>query len=622
MAILCSNCGKTLEKDDAQFCNNCGASITPHTSKPQSAFGSQNSVSPSKQPEILSTERNNPVTGSAVDKSAQPAIRVQVVKPSEQNIPSSQEQTKKPVEQKPSIRVEVVKSAQNDQAHVSEQLSQQPSAYSVSRPTSLSSSPEQPPADQKRNPVSWSGIEEKQGKKDFGKSTSIAHKSAEVHTSVETEVKTDETKDQTPAQKPEPKQPEKSVRSSRTSAMEQRRKSSAVEWPTPMTHVSITDRSGGEKESEKPVEEKKLQPPPVTEPDARELRVKVWEQQDAEESQEAAQTSLEKQPAPFTDLPSTPPVHTPLASGQHQLEDEAIEDKPTQLLEVKPDQKQSKARSVDDIENQSTAQLPPSKPVTPVSHVRNPVSQAGMRDNIKVHKSDGPQSLSGISNQEDLAVFPQPAYQPATVSNPASLSGSQQRDELQRPLQQQAIPAPSSQSRKGFPVKIVALLLVILVILVTGSWVLFAKPFDVPAVTQTQLPFSDATLGVSLQYPNGWSYQKDSAHSAVHFYDSSRTAQVNVTVADTGDMTKLMQQQATQLGMTSVKSQAPATFAGSTWQSERGSVLQNGANYACTLFVTTHAGHIVVLTQLAPQSTYNDEESVVFSSLRTSMQFI
>jgi hypothetical protein len=73
--------------------------------------------------------------------------------------------------------------------------------------------------------------------------------------------------------------------------------------------------------------------------------------------------------------------------------------------------------------------------------------------------------------------------------------------------------------------------------------------------------------------------------------------------------------------MSGAKSVVPLSFAGMSWQGMQGTVLQSGASYTCTIFATTHANHLVMLTQLAPQSVYHQEDSVVFSALRQSLRF-
>ena len=178
-------------------------------------------------------------------------------------------------------------------------------------------------------------------------------------------------------------------------------------------------------------------------------------------------------------------------------------------------------------------------------------------------------------------------------------------------------------TRQRLPVTLVAAVLVALVLIGVGSWLVIAQPFSVPPVTQPLLGFSDAHLGLSLLYPNGWTSKKDASDSTVQFYDSSHTAQVIIAISNvnTSTITASLQKQSAQLGMSGAKSVASLSFAGASWQAMQGTVQQGGASYTCTIFATTHANHLVMLTQLAPQSVYNQEESVVFSALRQSLRF-
>lgn len=157
-----------------------------------------------------------------------------------------------------------------------------------------------------------------------------------------------------------------------------------------------------------------------------------------------------------------------------------------------------------------------------------------------------------------------------------------------------------------------------------GAWIVLFQPFAVPDITQTQQHFQNLSLGVSLQYPNGWTTQMDAKTGAVYFYDSSRTDQVNIVAATANgtDPGQYLQKEAAQLGITSLKTKAPASFAGTTWQQAQGTLLQNGVNYTATLFMTVHNQRFYTFMQIAPQSTYNDAERLVFSSMRSTFQFI
>jgi hypothetical protein len=171
---------------------------------------------------------------------------------------------------------------------------------------------------------------------------------------------------------------------------------------------------------------------------------------------------------------------------------------------------------------------------------------------------------------------------------------------------------------------IIAVVLCLVVVGGVGAWLVEFQPFSVPAITQPQQSFQDAPLGLSLLYPTGWTTQLDRAKATVHFSDSSHTAEVIITVkpANTSDMAQYLRQQAAQQGMTGVKAGSPLSFAGATWQVVQGSTRRSGANYTEAIVATVHAGHLFTLLQLAPQSIYAQEEQLVFSAMRSSLQFM
>src|SRR2546430_16093008 len=53
-----------------------------------------------------------------------------------------------------------------------------------------------------------------------------------------------------------------------------------------------------------------------------------------------------------------------------------------------------------------------------------------------------------------------------------------------------------------------------------------------------------------------------------------------------------------------------------------GSVLEGGASYTETVIVTVHNQHLFTILLLAPQITYAQEDQLVFSSMRSSFQFV
>ena len=188
--------------------------------------------------------------------------------------------------------------------------------------------------------------------------------------------------------------------------------------------------------------------------------------------------------------------------------------------------------------------------------------------------------------------------------------------------QSQASAAPQKKNRK---LLVFVLFLVFLLIAGgIGAWIVLFQPFAVPDITQPQQHFQNPSLGVSLQYPSGWTTQMDAKTGAVHFYDSTHTDQANIVAANANGTNagQYLQKEAAQLGITALKTRSPASFAGTTWQQAQGTLLQNGANYTETLFVTLHNQRFYTFMQIAPQSTYNDEDRLIFSSMRSTFQFV
>jgi hypothetical protein len=136
--------------------------------------------------------------------------------------------------------------------------------------------------------------------------------------------------------------------------------------------------------------------------------------------------------------------------------------------------------------------------------------------------------------------------------------------------------------------------------------------------------FSDTNLGFSVLYPTDWQARIDHKSSIVHFYDSTQTDKVDIAVsnATTSQVAQFLQQQASQLGMTNVTTEPSRSFAGSSWQQVQGKLSQEGVSYSVTLLATIHGNRLYLLTQRSPQSTYNDEEALIFSAMRAGWRFL
>ena len=180
---------------------------------------------------------------------------------------------------------------------------------------------------------------------------------------------------------------------------------------------------------------------------------------------------------------------------------------------------------------------------------------------------------------------------------------------------------PNRKSRKP----LVFLLIVLGLLLIGGlvAWIVVDQPFTVPAVTNTDQPFQNSTLGFVLRYPQGWTAHIDTKKGSVSFYDSSHTGQVIVQEATaTGSIAQYSKNEVAQLGMTGQTSLPLLAFAGTTWQQIKGSVVQGGATYTVILLATEHNNHFYSIVQLAPPAAYSGEEQLVFSHLRATFRFL
>jgi len=383
-------------------------------------------------------------------------------------------------------------------------------------------------------------------------------------------------------------------------------------------------------------------PSPRTEPPAQELHAEIADQHVTEAS--APSDAAQNTPVPATslsldELPSTPllPVseepeksdQEPEASDEPEagdIEEDAVEDLPTLLLES------SSAEAL----------------------ASDPTDSADAEETQKDHADGGnkqstrpavvqpiPAKFSAFPDVVSKLTSPLPSAVPPIPASISSFPDAVRRFTSPLPALAQSLPARLSalpaamreltssipalpRTRQRLPMPVVASVLVALVLIGVGSWLVFAQPFSVPQVTQPLLGFSDAHLGLSLLYPNGWTSKKDASDSTVQFYDRSQTAQVIIAVSNINNstITAALQKQSAQLGMSGAKSVAPLAFAGASWQAMQGSVQQNSASYTCTVFATTHANRLVIWTQLAPQSVYSREESVIFSAMRQSLRFV
>ena len=242
-----------------------------------------------------------------------------------------------------------------------------------------------------------------------------------------------------------------------------------------------------------------------------------------------------------------------------------------------------------------------------------------------------PVEEQNVENLPTSSLVIEPSEQPVVAD--AGSDEIQYQDTARLPLP--SIPAiitsvprilmpPVQRARRSFPAVIVIASLAVLLLGGLGAWVMIFQPFSVSPVTDPTQSFKSINLRVSLLYPTGWIVQVEKSKSTVRFSDSSQTAQVVLVTAGAtnNDLSRYLQQQATQMGITGAKQGTQVSFAGALWQQIQGTVQKSGANYTTTIFVTVHDHRLFTLMQQAHQSIYAQEEELIFLPMRSSLQFM
>ena len=344
----------------------------------------------------------------------------------------------------------------------------------------------------------------------------------------------------------------------------------------------------------------------------RELRIKVWEGE-AEESSE-----VEDQP--------TVPVPSAFAGEKdgHSFSPAARREQSAS----------DTARAGE--EERGDADLP-TRPL--VAHLSVPEQVHAQRTSERrfpaqsYRRAIPPQSLPGQMRDQQQQGFsapvsPNPGQPPIRQQSmipamPLSSPGFQQ------PIatgERAASPVSSRPARRKSKMRIVVVLVMLLVLLGGGLiyWLIAYQPFSVPAVTSTSLSFRNANLGITLQYPQGWTSRLDSAHQTASFFDANHVDQVTISVTSSNrsSATGYVSKEAAQLGLTAQKNLSPVTFAGTTWQRVQGTLLVSGATDTETLLVAQHGSHFYSIAQIAPAATYVDADGLFFSMFRATFQFL
>ncbi|MBE3558189.1 MAG: zinc ribbon domain-containing protein [Ktedonobacteraceae bacterium] len=425
-------------------------------------------------------------------------------------------------------------------------------------------------------------------------------------------------------------------------------------WPAPLTHVSVA----GQADLAGPLEARAASDtdmPSESEIPARSPQIKTSGTEEKKQEQNAPARSPESQKektdaaahsASLDELPtmqmeSVRAEQPPSGQDEGDGEEIPVEDRPTLLVEAVELEEQSeqnpatpvqKKADAGDKQDQQKKQQTDAGDITQMNTTQMPVAP----QNARITAETPLQSLQSarsaavppvISEQEQTSPLiavagkhetiaqehvPQQGYVPFTPA-------------YQPPAELPATPPvrPATTGRR-FSVLLVTGLLLVLVLLGTGTWIFVARPFSVPEVTKPLVEFKDTGLRVALLYPNGWKYQIERDKATVRFHDSSRAFQFTLIAADAAgsSVDKFLQQQVSQQGVTNAKAGTPLSFSGATWQQTQGNVQISGANYTCTILVTEHGNRLFALVELAPQSVYSDAEQSIFGPMRQSFRFL
>ncbi len=248
-----------------------------------------------------------------------------------------------------------------------------------------------------------------------------------------------------------------------------------------------------------------------------------------------------------------------------------------------------------------------------------------------------PQSLPGQKREPQQGFAAQPTSNPGQpltrqqpVMSPVPLSspGFQQPVTAQAPatIERTPTPVPARPVRRKSRMRLVVVLVMLFVLLGGGLiyWIVAYQPFSVPAVTSTSLPFSNASLGIALQYPQGWTSRLDAAHQTATFFDAGHVDQLTISaIASSGtSASAYASKEAAQLGLTAQKNLSPITFAGTVWQRVQGTLLVSGATDTETVLVAQHGNRLYTIAQIAPAVTYAGADGLFFAVFRAHFQFL
>lgn len=301
-----------------------------------------------------------------------------------------------------------------------------------------------------------------------------------------------------------------------------------------------------------------------------------------------------------SDLSAIPQESQPPRSEPGQI---AIEDLPTRRMPLTPAQRDVLS----------------DRPVS-----RGKPATSGIEEIAEVDTVTMPASSSASS-----ATPPAPAEKVAQPSEQTPPGPRPEQPPIHSSVIAGAVPAPVTATpppvRRARRISVLFIVGILGILLLSsgGIWVYLTHPFSVAPVTQPWQSFKSTPLGVSLNYPTSW-LTENTGQGGLSLHDSSNTAMFTLsrTPASGNDPAHLLQQQGNKLGITNVKTLAPVTFAGVSWQREEGSVQISSATYTIVLCSGTHGNYVYLAGQSAAQDVYGEYEQSIFAYMRSSFRFL
>jgi len=320
---------------------------------------------------------------------------------------------------------------------------------------------------------------------------------------------------------------------------------------------------------------------------------------------------------------------TPAPKNWGSAKKEEIEDLPTRPVEAAP----GPARPLSPLPStprqisQAQGAGRPESRLGPASNVPNAPSQPGPPFNFPSMPSPprDPASWPGNTMSRPAGQGVQsPAVAESFARRPSPFASMTPLPTTPRPDLAAVDAALAQSNRPGKHVsrRMVFVLILLLVAGGAGGFVLYYQLSSAPSITRPMQAYQNSAFGISLSYPQHWSVRVDQAHNTLSFADSTSTGQITLSMASaTGQLSQYLTRETSQLGITGPKAMPAATFAGSSWQQEQGTVTQGGATYTITLYVTQHNNHFYALAFLAPSPAYAQMDQDDFAPLRASFSF-